>query len=101
VVNMKTNFEDEKLVGISVHLRKGESVESLIKRFKRKVGKSGILKEVRDRTEYLKPSVKRRKKSNDSRKRDEKDRLKVEKQIEKIKKKRRKEEVNESPSSER
>ena len=98
---MKTNFEDEKLVGISVHLRKGESVESLIKRFKRKVGKSGILKEVRDRTEYLKPSVKRRKKSNDSRKRDEKDRLKVEKQIEKIKKKRRKEEVNESPSSER
>ena len=98
---MKTNFEDENLVGVSVHLWKGESVESLIKRFKRKVGKSGILKEVRDRTEYLKPSVKRRKKSNDSRKRDEKDRLKVEKQIEKIKKKRRKEEVNESPSSER
>jgi len=91
---MKTNFDDEKLIGITVNLRKGESVESLIKRFKRKVGKSGILKEVRDRSEYLKPSVRKRKKSNDAKKRDEKDRAKLEKQIEKLKKKRRKEEVN-------
>ena len=91
---MKTNFDDDKLIGVTVNLRKGESVESLIKRFKRKVGKSGILKEVRDRSEYLKPSVRKRKKSNDAKKRDEKDRAKLEKQIEKLKKKRRKEEVN-------
>ena len=91
---MKTNFDDDKLIGVTVNLRKGESVESLIKRFKRKVGKSGILKEVRDRSEYLKPSVRKRKKSNEAKKRDEKDRAKLEKQIEKLKKKRRKEEVN-------
>lgn len=98
---MKINSDDEKIIGITVTLRKGESCESLIKRFKRKVGKSGIIKEVRDRTEYLKPSVKKRKKSSDARKRDEKDKLKLEKQIEKIKKKKRKEEVNENSSSER
>lgn len=91
---MKSNFENDILIGVTVHLRKSESVESLIKRFKRKVGKSGILKEVRDRGEYLKPSVKKRKKAADARKRNEKDLSKLEKQIEKSKKKRRKEDEN-------
>ena len=91
---MKSNFENDILIGVTVHLRKSENVESLIKRFKRKVGKSGILKEVRDRTEYLKPSIKRRKKAAESIKRNEKDQNKLEKQIEKSKKKRRKEDEN-------
>lgn len=41
-----------------VTVREGESVERAIKRFKRKVEQAGILKEVRKREHYLKPSVK-------------------------------------------
>ena len=40
-----------------VSVRDGESVERAIKRFKRKVEQAGILKEVRKREHYLKPSV--------------------------------------------
>lgn len=39
-------------------VRDGESVDRAIKRFKRKVEQAGILKEVRKREHYLKPSVK-------------------------------------------
>jgi small subunit ribosomal protein S21 len=41
-----------------VSVRDGEAVERAIKRFKRKVEQAGILKEVRKREHYLKPSVK-------------------------------------------
>lgn len=41
-----------------VTVRDGESVERAIKRFKRKVEQAGILKEVRKREHYVKPSVK-------------------------------------------
>ena len=41
-----------------VELGKGESQESLIRRFLRKVKKSEIIKEVWDRQYYSKPSVK-------------------------------------------
>lgn len=40
-----------------VTVRDGESVERAIKRFKRKVEQAGILKEVRKREHYVKPSV--------------------------------------------
>lgn len=45
---------------IEVKARKNESVESLIKRFSRKIKETGIIKEVLDRRYYEKPSVKRR-----------------------------------------
>lgn len=45
---------------MKVYLRRGESVESLIKRFSRKIKNSGILEECRKRMYYEKPSVKRR-----------------------------------------
>ena len=47
---------------VSVKARKGEDTEVLIKRFKKKVSKAGITKEVRDRMYYEKPSDKKRRK---------------------------------------
>jgi ribosomal protein S21 len=44
---------------ITVELSKGESQESLIRRFLKKVKKSEILKEVWDRQYYEKPSEKK------------------------------------------
>ena len=46
-----------------VTCREGEHVERALKRFKRKVEQAGILKEVKKRKNYLKPSVKARIKS--------------------------------------
>lgn len=46
-----------------VEIRKGESFESALRRFKKKIEREGILREVRDRKHYEKPSEKRRKKS--------------------------------------
>ena len=43
----------------AVEKSRGESQEALIKRFLRKVKKSGILKEVWDRKYYEKPSTKK------------------------------------------
>lgn len=49
--------------GINVKVRNFESFEDLIKRFKRKVTKSGLLKDVKLKEYYEKPSsIKRRKK---------------------------------------
>lgn len=48
----------EELVLTKVTVREGETVDRAIKRFKRKVEQAGILKEVRKREHYLKPSVK-------------------------------------------
>ena len=45
----------------------GESFESLLKRFNRKVQHAGILSEVRRREHYEKPSVKRKRKQAASR----------------------------------
>jgi small subunit ribosomal protein S21 len=47
----------------TVNVREGEHVERALKRFKRKVEQAGILKEVKKRKTYLKPSVKARLKS--------------------------------------
>jgi small subunit ribosomal protein S21 len=44
-----------------VEVRQDESFESALRRFKRKIDREGILKEVRDRKHYEKPSDKKRK----------------------------------------
>ena len=44
---------------VAVELNKGESQESLIRRFLKKVKKSEILKQVWDRQYYEKPSAKK------------------------------------------
>lgn len=44
-----------------IQIRKDESFESALRRFKKKIDKEGILKEVRDRKHYEKPSERKRK----------------------------------------
>lgn len=50
-------------------VRKNESLEDALRRFKRTVSKSGTIQESRKREFYEKPSVKRKKKSEAARKR--------------------------------
>ena len=50
-----------------VRVGENESLESALKRFKRKCARSGDLAEVRKRKHYEKPSVKRRKKQEAAR----------------------------------
>ena len=50
-------------------VRKNESLEDALRRFKRTVSKSGTMQEVRKREYYDKPSVKRKLKSEAARKR--------------------------------
>ena len=52
-----------------IKVKDGENFEVAMKRFKRKVEKLGILKEVRNRRYYEKPSIKKKKKSIAARKR--------------------------------
>ncbi|AKP47860.1 MULTISPECIES: 30S ribosomal protein S21 [Bacillus] len=50
-------------------VRKNESLEDALRRFKRQVSKTGTLQEYRKREFYEKPSVRRKKKSEAARKR--------------------------------
>lgn len=45
---------------IIVPVKDGENIESALKKFKRKFEKTGVLKELRSRQQFDKPSVKRR-----------------------------------------
>ncbi|PWK08401.1 30S ribosomal protein S21 [Tumebacillus permanentifrigoris] len=51
-----------------VKVRKNESLDSALRRFKRATAKDGILAEVKKRKHYDKPSVARKKKSEAARK---------------------------------
>lgn len=53
----------------NTRVRKNESLEDALRRFKRSVSKSGTLAEHRKREYYEKPSVRRKKKSEAARKR--------------------------------
>lgn len=53
----------------TVKVGDNESMESALKRFKRKCQKDGIIGDLRKREQYEKPSVKRKKKSEAARKR--------------------------------
>ena len=52
-----------------VRVRDNESIESALKRFKKKIQKAGILSEIKRREKNKKPSVKRKRKSEAARKR--------------------------------
>lgn len=52
-----------------VRVRKNESLDDALRRFKRSCSKAGVMKEARRREFYEKPSVKRKKKSEAARKR--------------------------------
>jgi small subunit ribosomal protein S21 len=46
-----------------IEIRKDESFEAALRRFKRKIEQEGILRELRDRKHYEKPSERRRKRA--------------------------------------
>ena len=46
-----------------VEIKKDESFESALRRFKKKIEQEGILREVRDRKHYEKPSARKRRKA--------------------------------------
>lgn len=50
-----------------VEIRKDESFESALRRFKKKIEQEGILREVRDRKHYEKPSERKRKRTRGKR----------------------------------
>ena len=52
-----------------IKVKKGESLDSALRRFKRSCAKAGIQQEIRKREHYEKPSVRRKKKSEAARKR--------------------------------
>lgn len=47
---------------IVVQLREGENIERALKKFKRKYERTGVVKELRSRQSFTKPSVEKRKK---------------------------------------
>ena len=51
-----------------VEVKRDESFESALRRFKKKIEQEGILREVRDRKHYEKPSERKRKKAKATRK---------------------------------
>jgi len=65
--NIPTRREVRNLSEIQVG--EGESIESALKRFKKKIQKAGILSEIKRRERYEKPSVKRKRKAEAARKR--------------------------------
>lgn len=51
-----------------VKVRDGESLESALKRFKKKTALAGVMSEIRKREHYEKPSVRKKKKAEAARK---------------------------------
>ncbi|GAB7386317.1 hypothetical protein BSNK01_01520 [Bacillaceae bacterium] len=52
-----------------IRVRKNESLDSALRRFKRMTARDGVLAEIKKRKHYEKPSVRRKKKSEAARKR--------------------------------
>lgn len=59
----------EGLLVAEIKVRKNESIDSALRRFKKTVARDGLLAEIKKRKHYEKPSVKRKKKSEAARKR--------------------------------
>ncbi len=43
-----------------INVKENESIDKALKRFKKKFEKTGVLKELRSRTSFTKPSIRRR-----------------------------------------
>ena len=52
-----------------VRIKENESLDNALRRFKRQCARSGVMTEIKKREHYVKPSVKRKKKSAAARKR--------------------------------
>lgn len=53
-------------------VRENESLDDALRRFKRQVNKAGTIQEVKKREFYLKPGLKRKKKSEEARRKNRK-----------------------------
>lgn len=62
-------FEGGEKTMPEIKVGENESIESALRRFKKKIQKAGVLSEVKKRERYEKPSVKRKRKSEAARKR--------------------------------
>ena len=61
-INNNYNFLNQTTIMIIVPVKEGENIERALKKFKRKYEKTGIVKELRARQAFQKPSVTNRKK---------------------------------------
>jgi small subunit ribosomal protein S21 len=68
---IKTSFEERRLLA-EIRLQEGETIESALRRFKRKVQQEDIIKDVKKHSFYLKPGEKKRVKQALARKRSRK-----------------------------
>jgi len=59
-VRFKQNNKAHKIM-IVVPIKEGENIEKALKKFKRKFEKTGVVKELRSRQAFIKPSVVKRK----------------------------------------
>lgn len=69
--------KDYKMLGVAVILEENEDPIAAIKRFKKKVSKSGVIQDLRRKMFYEKPSEKKKRKKIEARKREEKRLLKL------------------------
>ena len=53
---------------IGIKLRENESIEEALRRFKRECDRNGIMQEIKRREHYESPSVKRKRKAQEARK---------------------------------
>lgn len=51
---------------LKVKVKEGENIEKALRQFKRKCNETKLVKQLRDRKEYVKPSVERRKQKLDA-----------------------------------
>jgi len=72
------HYHPEESSGICVVRRKDESVEDLLKRFRKKYSKSGLAKEIRDKMYFEKPSDRRRRKRMQSIRNIQREQIKME-----------------------
>ncbi len=56
----KDNYKFLNIVMIIVPVKEGENIEKALKKFKRKFEKTGVIKELRKRQQFDKPSVLKR-----------------------------------------
>ncbi len=60
ISNFAPRLKTEILIMIIVPLKEGENIERALKKFKRKFEKTGVIRELRSRQAFIKPSVRRR-----------------------------------------
>lgn len=83
-MNYSKHYKPDEYSGICVVKRKSETIENLIKRFRKKYSKSGLSKELRDRMYFEKPSDKKRRKKAQSLRTIKRDEAKIEAMKEKV-----------------